>query len=83
MKIDFSTTSHYCSGPNIIDLGHSKLFINIIVLILAVLSLFLSVKYIYQVAKDYIQYTNLYKKAKEAALFKDLGGVSGEVNFKF
>lgn len=60
----FDSSSTFCPnyGDDTMDnFGQSYLIIHIIVLVLASVSLFLSWKSIYQMAKDYMQYMFLYK----------------------
>lgn len=62
---NFDSTSTYCKNEGLDNemrnFGESYLLIHIIVLVLACVSLFLSWKSIYQMAKDYMQYMFLYK----------------------
>lgn len=60
---NFDSYSTYCSGNEVgtDNFGQSYLLIHIIVLILACISLVLSWRSIYQMAKDYMQYMLLYK----------------------
>lgn len=60
---NFDSSSTYCfeGDPGMDNFGQSFLIIHIIVLILASVSLVLSWKSIYQMAKDYMQYMLLYK----------------------
>jgi len=60
--VKYDTSSHYCNFRNAKDLGHSYLLVHLIVLVLSFVSLILSGKYVYEIAKDYMHYMTLYKK---------------------
>jgi hypothetical protein len=64
VKSTYETNSYYCDLPNSMDLGHSYLLIHLLVLLLAFVSLILSGRYVYEIAKDYMHYMALYKKVK-------------------
>ncbi len=65
VKSSYETNSYYCDLPNSKDLGHSYLLIHLVVLLLAFVSLILSGRYVYEIAKDYMHYMTLYKKVKQ------------------
>jgi len=81
---NFDSSSTFCQndGDQSMDnYGQSYLIIHLIVLILASVSLFLSWKSIYQMAKDYMQYMFLYKNVasyvgKSNSSLQKLGSMS-------
>ena len=61
----FESSSVFCPYSHTEDFSPSFLLIHAIVLFLAVISLILSWRSIYQMARDYSNYRHLYKRAKQ------------------